>query len=159
MDIDAMGAHTDYRGIESQMKEFFKHPLGTAGLDVGIIDDKNVMKTYPPYATPLPDTFSGYPKFFMRYVRDSDFLTMEEAVQKTSTIPANTYKLTERGTLLPGGYADIVLMDLEKLDHTGHAELTTTYPKGIPYVLVNGEIVVDEGKHVGTRPGAILRRE
>jgi N-acyl-D-amino-acid deacylase len=159
MDIDAMGAHTDYRGIESQMKEFFKHPLGTAGLDVGIIDDKNVMKTYPPYATPLPDTFSGYPKFFMRYVRDSDFLTMEEAVQKTSTIPAKTYKLTDRGTLLPGGYADIVLMDFEKLDHTGHAELTTTYPRGIPYVLVNGEVVVDNGKHVGSRPGAILRRE
>lgn len=159
MDIDAMGAHTDYRGIEAQMKEFFNHPLGTAGLDVGIIDDKDVMKTYPPYATPLPDTFSGYPKFFMRYVRDSDFLTMEQAVQKTSTIPAKTYRLIDRGTLLPGGFADIVLMNLEKLDHTGHAELTTTYPKGIPYVLVNGEIVVEKGVHKGTRPGVILRRE
>ena len=95
----------------------------------------------------------------MRYVRDSDFLTMEEAVQKTSTIPAKTYKLTDRGTLLPGGYADIVLMDLKKLDHTGHAELTTTYPKGIPHVLVNGEVVVENGKHLGSRPGAILRRE
>jgi N-acyl-D-amino-acid deacylase len=159
MDIDSMGAHTDYRGIESQMKEFFKHPLGAAGLDVGIINNKDVMKTYPPYATPLPDTFSGYPKFFMRYVRDSVFLTMEQAVQKTSTIPAKTYKLTDRGTLLPGAHADIVLMDLEKLDHTGHAELTTTYPKGIPYVLVNGEIVVENGKHLGSRPGVILRRE
>jgi N-acyl-D-amino-acid deacylase len=154
-----MGAHTDYRGIESQMKEFFKHRLGTAGLDVGIMDDKDVMHRNPPYATPLPDTFSGYPKFFMRYVRDSNFLTIEEAVQKTSTIPAKTYKLQDRGTLLPGGYADIVLMDLEKLDHTGHPELTTTYPKGLPYVLVNGKIVVFEGKHTGTRPGVILTRD
>ncbi len=159
MDIDSMGAHTDYRGIEAQMKEFFKHPLGTAGLDVGIMDDVDVMRRYPPYATPLPDTFSGYPKFFMRYVRDSDFLTIEEAVQKTSTIPAKTYRLKDRGTLMPGGHADIVLMDLENLDHTGHAELTTTYPKGIPYVLVNGEVVVEHGVHNGSRPGVILRRD
>ena len=159
MDPDSMGAHTDYRGIEAQMKEFFKHRLGTAGLDVGIMDDKDVMNRNPPYATPLPDTYSGYPKFFMRYVRDSDFLTMEEAVQKTSTIPAKTFRITDRGTLLPGAYADIVLMDLEKLDHTGHPELTTTYPKGIPYVLVNGEIVVDDGVHTGSRPGTILTRE
>lgn len=159
LDPDSMGAHTDYRGIEPQMKEFFKHRLGTAGLDVGIMNDKNVMHRNPPYATPLPDTFSGYPKFYMRYVRDSDFLTIEEAVQKTSTIPAKTYKLKDRGTLLPGSYADIVLMDLEKLDHMGHPELTTTYPKGIPYVLVNGEVVVDNGVHTGARPGVILTRD
>ncbi len=156
LDIDSMGAHTDYRGIEEQMKTFFKHPLGTVGLDVGIMNDENVMKRYPPYATPLPDTFSGYPKFFMRYVRDSNFLSMEEAVQKTSTIPAKTYKLTDRGTLQPGAFADIVLMNLENLAHTGHPELTTTYPKGIPYVLVNGKIVVENGVHKGSRPGLIL---
>ena len=159
LDPDSMGAHTDYRGIESQMMQFFKHRLGTVGLDVGIMDDKDVMRRNPPYATPLPDTYSGYPKFFMRYVRDSNFLTMEEAVQKTATIPAKTFRLTDRGTLLPGAYADIVLMDLEKLDHTGHPELTTTYPKGIPYVLVNGEVVVDDGVHTGSRPGTILTRE
>ena len=157
-DPDSMGAHTDYRGIEAQMKEFFRHPRGTVGLDVGIIDDRGTMKMYPPYATPLPDTFSGYPKFFMRYVRDSDVLTMEEAVQKTSTIPAKTYRLKDRGTLVKGVHADIVLMDQDALDHTGHPELTVTYPKGIPYVLVNGEVVVDNGVHNGSRPGSILRR-
>ncbi len=157
-DPNSMGAHADYRGIEEQMKEFFKHPRGTAGLDVGIIDNRDTMKGYPPYATPLPDTFSGYPKFFMRYVRDSDFLTMEEAVRKTSTIPAKTYRLKDRGTLVSGGHADIVLMDLDALDHTGHPELTVTYPKGIQYVLVNGEVVVDNGFHSGARPGFIIRR-
>jgi len=159
LDPDSKGAHTDYRGIEAQMKQFFKHRLGTAGLDVGIMDDKDVMHRNPPYATPLPDTFSGYPKFYMRYVRDSNFLTIEEAVQKTATIPAKTFRLTDRGTLLPGAYADIVLMDMERLDHTGYPELTTTYPKGIPYVLVNGEIVVNKGVHTGSRPGAILTRK
>ena len=159
LDPDSMGAHTDYRGIESQMKEFFRHRLGTVGLDVGIMDDKDVMRRNPPYATPLPDTFSGYPKFFMRYVRDSDFLTMEQAVQKTSTIPAKTFRVTDRGTLLPGAFADIVLMNMGKLDHTGAPELTTTYPKGIPFVLVNGEVVVDHGVHTGARPGSILIRE
>jgi N-acyl-D-aspartate/D-glutamate deacylase len=159
MDPDSMGAHTDYRGIESQMIQLFKHRLGTVGLDVGIMDNKDVMHRNPPYAIPLPDTFSGYPKFFMRYVRDNDFLTMTEAVQKTSTIPAKTFRLTDRGTLLPGAYADIVLMDLDRLDHTGYPELTTSYPKGIAYVLVNGEVVVDQGVHNGARTGLILTRE
>lgn len=159
MDPDSMGSHTDYRGIESQMKEFYNHKLGVVGLDVGIMDDKDVMNKFPPYATPLPDTFSGYPKFFIRYVRDSGFLSIEEAVQKTSTIPAKTFRLTDRGTLLPGACADVVLMDLKNLDYTGYPELTTSYPKGIPYVIINGEVVVDSSVHTGARPGTILVRE
>lgn len=157
-DPDSKGAHTDYRGIESQMKEFFQHPLGTVGLDVGITDDQ-VGRRHPPYAIPLPDTFSGYPKFFMRYVRDSDFLTLEQAVQKCATIPAKTYRLKDRGTLAQGAYADIVLMDMEKLGIVGHPELSVIYPTGIPYVIVNGELVVKENKHQGNRPGSILLRE
>ena len=140
------------------MKEFFKHPLGAVGLDVGIINNKDVERRTPPYATPLPDTFTGYPKFFMRYVRDSDFLTIEDAVRKCATIPAKTFRLTDRGTLLPGVYADIVLMDLEKLGIPGHPELSVTYPTGIPHVIVNGELVVTNGKHTGGRPGQILTR-
>ena len=157
-DPDSKGAHTDYRGIEAQMKEFFKHRLGAVGLDVGITNDKDVERKTPPYATPLPDTFTGYPKFFMRYVRDSDFLTIDEAVRKCSTIPAKTFRLADRGTLQPGAIADIVLMDLEKLGIMGHPELSVTYPTGIPYVAVNGELVVSEGKHTGKRPGQILTR-
>jgi N-acyl-D-amino-acid deacylase len=157
-DPDSRGAHTDYRGMEDQMTEFFRHPRGVVGLDVSVMDDRDVEQRTPPYATPLPDTFTGYPKFFIRYVRDRPIFTLEEAVQKCATIPARTFRLADRGVLKPGAYADIVLMDLERLSKVGHPELSATYPEGVPYVLVNGKLVVDKGRHTGARSGMVLTR-
>jgi len=157
-DPESRAAHTDYRGMENQMTEFFRHPRGVVGLDVSVMDDRDVEQRTPPYATPLPDTFTGYPKFFIRYVRDRQIFTLEEAVQKCATIPARTFRLADRGVLRPGAYADIVLMDLDRLAIAGHPELSATYPEGVPYVLVNGELVVDKGKHTGARPGLVLTR-
>jgi N-acyl-D-amino-acid deacylase len=157
-DPDSRGAHSDYRGIEEQMKVFMKHPMCATGLDVSIMDDKWEHKV-PPYGIPLPDTYAGYPKFLIRYVRDSNFLTLEEAVQKCSTLPAKIYNLKDRGTIRAGGYADITLVDLPNIEIVGAPELSHNYPKGIPYVIVNGKIVVKEGKHTGERPGRILKRK
>jgi len=157
-DPDSKGAHTDYRGHEEQMKVFFKHPAGAVGLDVMVMDDKWERRT-PPWTIPLPDTYSGYVKFFMRYVRDSNFLTIEEAVQKCATLPAKFCKIKDRGVIKAGAYADIVLMDLKNLNIMGHPELSTDYPTGIQYVFVNGEIVVENGKHTDAKPGKILKRD
>lgn len=155
-DPDSRGAHTDYRGHEEQMKVFFKSPAGAVGLDVPVSEEKWEQST-PPWGIPLPDTYSGYPKFFMRYVRDSNFLTLEEAVQKCATFPARFCNIKDRGVIRPGAYADIVLMDLQNLGIVGHPELSTRYPTGIRYVFVNGVIVIEEGKHTGTTPGKVLR--
>jgi N-acyl-D-aspartate/D-glutamate deacylase len=144
--------------MEEQMTEFFRHPRGVVGLDVSVRDDSDTEQRTPPYATPLPDTFSGYTKFLIRYVRDRPIFTLEEAVQKCATIPARTFRLADRGLLKPGAYADIVLMDLERLSIVGHSELSATYPEGVRYVLVNGELVVDRGRHTGARPGLVLTR-
>jgi len=157
-DPDSRGAHTDYRGHEEQMKVFFKHPLGAIGLDVTICDDKVEQKT-PPWSIPLPDTYSGYIKFLIRYVRDSGFLTMEEAVRKCAVDPARFVGIKDRGVIKVGAYADISLMDFPNLGIVGHPELSVTYPKGVEYVFVNGVPVVEEGKHTGARPGKILKRE
>jgi N-acyl-D-aspartate/D-glutamate deacylase len=157
-DPDSRAAHTDYRGMEEQMTEFFRHPRGVVGLDVSVRDDSDTEQRTPPYTTPLPDTFSGYTKFLIRYVRDRPIFTLEEAVQKCATIPARTFRLADRGLLKPGAYADIVLMDLERLSIVGHSELSATYPEGVRYVLVNGELVVDRGRHTGARPGLVLTR-
>lgn len=140
------------------MKIFFKHPAGAIDLDVSVMGDKWEQKS-PPWNIPLPDTYSGYPKFFIRYVRDGDFLTLEEAVQKCTVSPAKFCKIKDRGVIRAGAYADIVLMDLPNLSIVGHPKLSTDYPTGIPYVFVNGVTVVEGGKHTGARPGKILKRE
>jgi len=113
----------------------------------------------PPYGLPLPDVYCGYPKFLIRYVREDNFLTLEEAVYKCSTLPAKIYDLKDRGTLKVGAYADITLLDLPHLEIVGAPELSNRYPKGIQHVIINGKIVVDNGSHTGERPGKILKRK
>jgi N-acyl-D-aspartate/D-glutamate deacylase len=83
---------------------------------------------------------------------------MEEAVQKT-VLPIKRWKvLKDRGKLIPGAYADVVLIDLPKL-HVQENDLDPRqHPEGIEYVIVNGEIVAAEGKHIGTKPGMVLKR-
>jgi N-acyl-D-amino-acid deacylase len=79
----------------------------------------------------------------IRNVVDSNFLTLEEAVYKCATLPAKIYRLKDRGVIKPGGYADITLIDLPNLKIVGAPEISNHYPMGIPYVLVNGKIVVE----------------
>ena len=157
-DPDSKGAHSDYRGNEEQMKVFFKHPVGAIDLDKGVSDDKWEQKTVP-YRRPYPHQFSGYISFLIRYVRDSDFLTIEEAVHKCATLPAKILNIKDRGVIKPGAYADISLMDIPNWGIVGHPELSSTYPKGVEYVFVNGTTVVEKGIHTGARPGKVLRRE
>jgi N-acyl-D-amino-acid deacylase len=157
-DPHSRGSHTDYRGIEEQMKTFFKHPLCCVGLDVGLQREKWERKV-PPYGTPLPDTYSGYPKFITRYNRDSNFLTLEEVAYKCATLPASFHMLEDRGTLTVGSYADITLFDLANLKIVGHPAESNLFPEGIPYVIVNGTITVNgTGNHSGARAGSILVR-
>jgi len=156
-DPDSRGSHKDYRGIEEQMKVFFKHPRCTVGLDVSVCDEK-WERGHPPYSIPLPDTYSGYTKFLIRYVRDSNFISLEEAVQKCATLPAKFHNIKDRGMLTPGSYADIAILDFEKLKIVGIPEESRNYPEGTSYVIVNGNVVVDSGKHTGARPGRILAK-
>jgi N-acyl-D-amino-acid deacylase len=156
-DPDSRASHTDYRGIEEQMKVFFRHSYCTVGLDVSVTDNKWEMRN-PPYAIPLPDTYSGYPKFLIRYVRDGGLLSLEEAVRKCSTLPARFHDLKDRGVIRPGAHADITLIDMSRLRIVGNPEESRSYPEGIPHVIVNGEVVVEDGEHTGARPGMILKR-
>ena len=157
-DPDSRGSHKDYRGIEEQMQVFFRHPACSVGLDVSVSDDKWEIKV-PPYSIPLPDTYSGYPKFLIRNVREGSLLTIEEAVYKCSTLPAKVYGLEGRGVIEPGAYADIALLDWDGLRIVGKPEESRSYPEGVRYVLVNGEVVVDGGAHTGARPGKILKKD
>ena len=96
--------------------------------------------------------------FFIKYVRDGTLFTIEEAVEKTSTLPARVHNLEGRGVLRKNGYADIVLMDFPKLKILSNELETRRHPKGIEYVFVNGKVVVEKGKHTGTTPGHIITR-
>jgi len=136
---------------------FFEHPQFSHSLDTSVYDDKKEQKV-PPYRLPNITTYSGFPAFIIKFVREEKLFTLEQAVKKLSTAAAEAYRIKDRGVLKPGFYADITLFDLEGLQVLGDAVEPRTYPKGIEYVFINGTAVVEKGKHTGATPGKVVKR-
>jgi len=139
-------------------KLWYLHPAGMVGLDTTARDDK-WEGVSPPYSIPGLNTFNAYPLLYIQMVKESNLLSVEEFVQKTSTMPAKVHNLKGRGVIEAGSYADIVLMDLTNLKILADALEPRRYPKGIEYVFVNGVTVVEKGEHTGATLGRVLRRE
>ena len=86
-------------------------------------------------------------------------LTLEEAIRKMTSLPAQHFGLSGRGALREGAAADLVIFDATRVRDTATYERPHAFPDGIPHVLVNGAFVVRDGKATGARPGQVLRRE
>jgi len=82
---------------------------------------------------------------------------MERAVQICTSVPARKLRLKDRGLIADGYQADLVIFDPQSISDAATYEDPHQYPSGISFVLVNGQVVVENGAHSGKRPGAILR--
>lgn len=105
---------------------------------------------------PHPRAYGNFPRVIARYVREKKVLTLEEAVRKMTSWPATRYRLDHRGSIKEGLWADVVVFDYDKLQDRATYDQPTLSPEGIDYVLVNGQVVIDHGKHMGVRPGKVL---
>ena len=83
-------------------------------------------------------------------------LTLEDAIRKMTSLPAQVLGLRDRGVLREGWWADLVAFDPDTVADTATYDRPQQYPQGIPYVLVNGELVIDRGEHTGRRPGRVV---
>jgi len=106
---------------------------------------------------PHPRSYGTFPKIISDYVREQNVLTLPEAIRKMTSWPAARMGLTNRGVLRKGLAADIVIFDFDEIDDTATWNNPTAKPKGIDYVVVNGQLVLDGGKHTGATPGHVLR--
>ena len=105
-----------------------------------------------------PRGFGSAPRLLGHYARDLGLFPIEEAVRKMTSLPARRMRLADRGILRPGMAADLVVFDPEKvIDRATFAD-PARYPDGIDVVVVNGKVVLDEGKLTPERPGRVLRR-
>lgn len=95
--------------------------------------------------------------FFVRYVRELGVITMEEAVCKATSRPAEFYQLENRGILLPSFYADVNVFALDDLKINATFSNPRQYCTGMDYVIVNGTPVIAKGEHTGARSGRVLR--
>lgn len=105
---------------------------------------------------PHPRAYGNFPRLIAKYVRERHVLTLEDAIRKMTSWPATRLRIEGRGSIREGLWADVVVFDYEKVQDRSTYEQPTLYPEGIDYVLVNGQVVIDHGKHTGAKPGKIL---
>jgi len=105
---------------------------------------------------PHPRNYGTTSRVLGHYVREEKVLVLEEAVRKMTSLPAQILGLRDRGLLREGFAADLVLFDPDKVRNTNSFEKPKSYPEGIPYVLVNGVLVINGGQHTGARPGRVI---
>jgi N-acyl-D-amino-acid deacylase len=104
-----------------------------------------------------PRAYGTFPRVLGRYVREMGILTLEEAVRKMTSFPAQRLNLKDRGVVGEGMCADLVIFNYERTIDKSTYEEPSLYPEGIEYVIINGETVIENGQHTGRLPGNVLR--
>jgi N-acyl-D-aspartate/D-glutamate deacylase len=128
------------------LRRFLPHPAAMVGTDSTFLGDK-----------PSPRTYGSFPRILGQFVREEAILSLEEAVHRMTGAPAARLGLRERGLLRDGFAADVVVFDAGRVRANATYEEPRQFPDGIEYVLVNGEVVIDGGRHTGATPGRALR--
>ena len=106
---------------------------------------------------PHPRAYGTFPRILRKYVREEKKLTLEDAIRKFSSLPAQRMRLTDRGLVKQGMWADVVVFDPSTVRDLATFENPNQLSQGMEYVLVNGVPVIDQGKMTGTLPGRVLR--
>jgi len=106
---------------------------------------------------PHPRSYGTFPRALGKYARDEKIFTLAECICKMTSLPATTLGLVDRGKLEPEMWADVVVFDPDRVKDRATWQQPHQYPEGIPFVIVNGEIVIDRGEHTGALPGKVLR--
>ena len=105
---------------------------------------------------PHPRAYGTFARVLGVYVRERQVLTVEDAVRKMSSFPANRMRLADRGLVRPGMKADLAIFDMRTVKDLATFEQPHQYAAGIHVVLVNGQVVLENGKMTGVRPGRVL---
>ncbi len=147
--IERGGARAIYHAMtEDDVERIMRHPVTAIGSDGGV----SVLGD----GVPHPREYGTFARVLGRYVRERGVLTLEDAVRKMSSATAQRLGFTDRGLLRAGYFADIVILDAEQVRDRATFEDPHQYAEGVTHVLVNGVVVVDEGRHTGARPGRVL---
>lgn len=137
---------------EDDMRAALKHPLVSMCTDSGASATDGIFSTERNH----PRGWGSAARILGRYVREEKLLSLEEAVRKMTSLPASRMRLVDRGQVRPGFFADLVVFDPDTIIDRSTYVNPWQYSAGIPYVTVNGQLVVDNGKITEARPGRIL---
>jgi N-acyl-D-amino-acid deacylase len=148
--IEAGGASMVFFSMdENDLKTIMKYPFNMIASDAGINQFGS--------GVPHPRGYGTNARVLGRYVREMKIVHLEDIIRRMTSLPAQKFKLTDRGLLKPGMAADIVVFDENIVSDKATFERPHQYSVGFKYVLVNGTVTVDDGKHNGTRAGMVLK--
>ena len=140
---------------ENDVMTVIKHPLGSIG------SDGESLCPYGPLAQSMvhPRSYGTFPRVIRQYAIEKRAFPLEEAIRKMTSWPAERIGLTDRGILVVGSAADIVIFDPVKITDRATFENAHQFPEGISSVIVNGSVTVSDGRHTKERAGLILRHK
>jgi N-acyl-D-amino-acid deacylase len=159
------------RGIEDPA-EVALDLLAEEELAVGMIifcmDEKDVLRIMQHPAVsfitdgllggkPHPRVYGSFPRILGRYCRDQGILKLEEAIRKMTSLPAERLRLKTKGKIAENYDADITIFDFDKIIDNATYENPKQFPSGIEWVMINGKLVVENGRHTGVKPGRTIR--
>ncbi|GAB3247973.1 D-aminoacylase [Larkinella harenae] len=133
---------------EEDIATIMRYPNTMIASDAGVARFQSGM--------PHPRGYGTNARVLGRYVREQNVIPVEEAIRRMSSLPAQRFKLEDRGLLRPGYAADLVVFDEKTVSDKATYDLPHAYSSGFSYVLVNGVPVIENGKHNGKRPGQVL---
>jgi len=145
------GANAIFHALhEDDIERILRHPFTAVASDGRL--------SQPGDGHPHPRAYGTFPRVLGPYVRERGVLSLEDAIRKMSSLPADRMGLSDRGRIAEGAWADLVILDPATVtDRSTYAD-PHQYPEGIPFVIVNGIVVVDDGVFTEARPGRALRR-
>jgi dihydroorotase/N-acyl-D-amino-acid deacylase len=150
---DVTGSGVMFFMNEDDVRAALKHPLVMLGTDsAGMAPDSG-----PPTAGVHPRAWGSAARILAKYVREERLLSLEEAIRKMTSLPAQRKRLWDRGLVRPGAIADLAVFDPAAVQDKATFENPRQYAEGVRYVAVNGQLVVDDGKLTQARPGRALR--
>jgi len=135
---------------EQDIETALKFPWTSLGSDASAALDPNAIGPGHPRAN------GNFPRLIALYVRERKVLTLPEAIRKMTSWAATRMRIPNRGTIKEGNWADVTVFDYDKIQDNATYEKPMLAPTGIDYVLVNGQVVIENGKHSGAKPGRII---
>ena len=139
---------------EPDIATALRWPWMSIGSDAGANEEPGKIDAI---GLPHPRAYANFPRVIAEYVKKRHVLTLEDAIRKMTSWPATRMRLYDRGVIREGMKADVTIFNEARLDDVANYENPTAYPTGIDYVLVNGQLVIDQGRHTGAKPGQVLR--
>jgi len=138
---------------ESNLRKILRKPYVFIGSDAEARAHYGVLGE----GSPHPRGFGTFPRVLGSLVRGEGLMPLSEAISRMTWLPARRVGISDRGRVSPGMKADLVVFDPERITDTSTFESPIRYPEGIDFVMVNGELTVEDGVHLGVRAGRTLR--